>query len=171
MDYFFLGNTLYDALIEMGMVLLLAANGFFLYRVSKVKISANRTFMDKVISWSVFILFAGLATWFIIQEAELAGTIAVYALLVAATRIISPFAMGLTEKGIQYELVGSGTGAIAGIMRIVQFVPYKDIKDIQVEETDVLRLKVKFSIRTLTIKFPLEKKEEVIALLKKNNVL
>lgn len=173
MELFLHEETMYNVAILMGLALLIAANGFFLYRISKVKLRGIRTMTEKMVSIIFSVAVVGAALWLAIELGEIEGAIISFGVLIALTRIFSMMAIGLTEDGIQYEVSGTtgGTGALASLIRIVQFVPYKDIKEIDIQESEMLTLKVDFSIRSLTLKFPIEKKEEVESYLKNKNVL
>lgn len=173
LDYFLVEDTMHNVAIITGLVLLLAANGMFFYRISKVKIKGIRNGSAKMMSIVFSVAIIGLAIWTATEQQEVAGIIISYGVLIALTRVLSPLAIGLTEDGMQYEVSGTagGTGALAGLIRVVQFVPYKDIKEVDVESSDILRLRVKFSIRTLTLEFSSDKKEEVVAFLEKKHML
>lgn len=102
MEYFFLETTLYNVLIVIGFLLLIGMNGFFISRISKVKIKSIQTTMRKSISIAFSIVVVGIVIW-LSMNYEIAGTIIIYGTLIIATRILSSLAAGLTDKGIQYE--------------------------------------------------------------------
>ncbi|MCZ0703810.1 hypothetical protein J2T56_001976 [Natronobacillus azotifigens] len=114
----------------------------------------------------------GIMIW-LSMNYEIIGSIIIIGVLIIATRLISPLAVGLTDSGIQYELIGTsgGSGLFSNLTRMVQFVPYKNIKKINLEEKDILKLKFTHSVHSITIEFSSEVKDEVKSILKKNNVL
>lgn len=174
MEYFFVENTIYNIIIFLLLLVLIGVNGFLLFRIRKVKVKAIKTTSDKLLSMASIILIIGIFVLLGMSTQVVGiGTLIIVGILAVATRVLAPLAAGLTDNSIQYEVSHSSGAAtiFTQLTRLVHEISYKNIKEIDIEETDVLKLKAKLSIRTIKLNFPLEKKEEVEAFLKKKRVL
>lgn len=129
---------------------------------------------DRLLSLASTILVVGVLVWLIINyDGNGLATTIIIGILGIMTRVLSQMAAGLTEKDVQYEAMsGAGYASLfTQLTKTVYRLPYAKIQEVRLEESEVLELKIKQKLRTVRLRFPLEKKQKVERFLKKKSVL